>query len=371
MKRVAALVPNALGVSPGQRVRIESWAEYLRAAGWTVDLYPFEDAQLREVLYAPTPKHIKAARILSCYRKRLSLIMHEQPSDVLFIFREAALFGPAIIERLARRWHVPIIYDFDDPVFLPYRSPMNGWFSLLKFPRKTHAMFRLSDHVIAINGLLAKYAARYNSSVSIIPNCVDTDRYLPAPRIDDGIVRLVWIGSHSTMPNLETIAPVLRDLRDGPRLALRVIGAGKAEMEGVELDVRQWSAETEVADLQNCDIGLLPLLDHTWHPWKFFFKIVQYMAVGLPVIARRVGSNSEIIDDGVNGFLVETPDEWRSRLRQLIDDAGLRRRMGEAARATVLERYSTRVQMPRVVSIFENVLEQQRDAKRRIAAVSI
>lgn len=360
MKRVAALVPNVLGISPGQRVRIETWAVHLRAAGWEVDFYPFEDERLHEVLYHPAPMRVKVARLASCYKDRLKLLRTRPPCDILFIFREAALIGPAIIETMIRRPGTPVIYDFDDPVFLPYRSPMNGWFSLLKFPRKTHTLFRQSDHIIAINQLLADYAARFNPSVSVVPNCVDTERYCPAPRSDDGTVRLVWIGSHSTMPNLTAIAPALRGLDSHARVSLRVIGAGKVTMPDIPTEVKQWSAETEVAELQECDIGLLPLLDHSWHPWKFFFKTVQYMAVGLPVVARRMGSNAEIIDEGVNGFLVETEREWRERLRLLIDDADLRRKMGAAARATAVERYSTQVQMPRVVSIFESVLERLR-----------
>ena len=357
MKRVAALVPNVLGVSPGQRVRIETWAEYLREAGWEVDFYPFEDERLHEVLYHPAPPQVKVARLAACYKERLKLLKPGPPCDVLFIFREAALIGPAFIESRMRRPGVPIIYDFDDPVFLPYRSPMNGWFSLLKFPRKTHRLFRLSDHIIAINGLLADYAARFNPSVSIVPNCVDTDKYQPAPRTDDGQVRLVWIGSHSTVQNLKAIAGALPGLNERVPVTLRLIGPSDVVIDGIPTESRRWSAETEVSELQACDIGLLPLIDHSWHPWKFFFKTVQYMAVGLPVVARRMGSNAEIIEDGVNGYLVETENEWRDRLRLLIEDPALRKRMGAAARATIVERFSTQVQMPRVVSIFEDVLK--------------
>jgi glycosyltransferase involved in cell wall biosynthesis len=100
----------------------------------------------------------------------------------------------------------------------------------------------------------------------------------------------------------------------------------------------------------------VPLNDLPWNPWKFFFKTIQYMALGLPVVARRMGSNAEVIDDGVNGYLVETEEEWLDRLLLLASDAGLRRRLGEAARTTVVERYSVQSQMPRLVSVFENAL---------------
>ncbi|MDT4898884.1 MAG: hypothetical protein QOH25_3961 [Acidobacteriota bacterium] len=357
MKRIAALVPNFLGVSPGQRVRIESWVPHLQQAGWTVDFYPFEDEQLHRILYQSGSPHKKAAHLLSCYQRQLRTVLQGPPCDLLFIYREAALIGPALIERVAARLKAPLIYDLDDPVFLPYRSPMNGWFSLLKFPRKTHAFFRLSDHIIAINSSIAEYAARFNPSVSIVPNCVDVERYRPAPKPPGESVRLVWMGSHSTMSNLESIAAPLRRLQAEYRTPLRIIGAGEVNLPGIETELRQWSADTEVTDLGDCDVGLVPLPDHPWHRWKFFFKTVQYMAMGLPVIARRMGSNSEVVQEGVNGFLVETEDEWYDRLRTIVTDHDLRRRMGAAARATIVERYSTQVQMPRMVSIFERVLE--------------
>ena len=360
MKRIAALVPNILGVSPGQRVRIESWAQYLREAGWTVDFYPFEDAGLHEIIYSPGQAAGKAKRLLQCYLRQLRVVFQGPPCDILFIYREAALIGPAFLERLAKRLRVPIIYDLDDPVFIPYRSPMNGWFSLLKFPRKTNSLFRLSDRIIAINNLIAEHAARFNPAVSVIPNCVDIEKYQPKAKPLDAPVRLVWIGSHSTMPNLETISEPLRRLQETDNVPLRVIGVGEVNLPGVQAEVRQWSAETEVAELQDCDVGLVPLTDLNWNLWKFFFKTVQYMATGLPVVARRMGSNVEIIEHGVNGFLVESEEEWYDCMRELVTNHDLRQRMGRAARERVVAQYSTQSQMPRMVSVFEQVLEESK-----------
>jgi len=364
MKRIAALVPNVLGASPGQRVRIESWAPFLEKSGWTVDFYPFENAKLHEIMYQPGHARAKAIGLFKCYVDQLERILHGLPCDVLFIYREAALIGPAILERLTKRYHVPIVYDLDDPVFLPYRSPMNGWFSLLKFPRKTYSLFRMSKRVIAINQLIANQVAKHNKAVSVIPNCVDIERYQPRQKSPDAPTRLVWMGSHSTMPNLETIATALTHLQTSDGLELRVIGAGDPGLHGINTEVRQWSADTEVSDLQDCDIGLVPLTNMAWHPWKFFFKTIQYMAVGLPVVAQRMGSNSEIIEHGVNGFLVETQDEWYKCIKELVDNRELRLRMGEAARGTVVERFSTQKQMPRMIDVFERVLEPSKQVSQ-------
>lgn len=364
-KRIAALVPNVLGFSPGQRVRIELWEKYLEEAGWSIEYFPFEDAALHEVLYEPGNQVAKANRIMQCYRRQLSRTTKNFSADVVFIYREAALIGPALPERLAARQNIPVIYDIDDPVFLPYRSPMNGWASLLKFSKKTHKIFNLSARVIAINKIIGDYAAQYNPNVSVVPNCVDTEKYTMSRKHENGFdkkerARLVWIGSRSTMPNLLEIAEPLRRLSAENKTSLLVVGAGEARIEGVDLEMVQWSAQSEVAEIQRGDVGLLPLSKLEWNNWKFFYKIIQYMAVGLPVVASRMGSSSEIIEDGVTGFLVETPDEWFDRLKLLTSDRDLRLKMGRAARKKVIENYSVQSQMPRVVEIFENVLKQSK-----------
>lgn len=353
MRRIVALVPNIPGASPGQRVRIESWRPHLRELGWTVDMYAFEDSRLREVLYAQGRSAAKAARLLSCYGQQLRRVMAMPSCDVLLVYREATLLGPAFLERLARRGGVPMVYDVDEPIFMPYRSPTSGWASLLKFPGKTRSLFRLADQVMAINSLIGEYAARYNPSVTVVPNFVDVQRYRPGEPRSDERSRLVWTGSHTTMSNLATIAPALRRLQEDLAVPLRVVGSGSVDLPGVAIELRQWSAETEISDMQDCDIGLVPLTDLPWNPWKFYLKTVQYMALGLPVVARRMGSNTEMIEDGVNGFLVETQDEWYQRLRTLVTNPDLRRRMGAAARATAVRNYSVEAQMSRVAAVFE------------------
>jgi glycosyltransferase involved in cell wall biosynthesis len=137
---------------------------------------------------------------------------------------------------------------------------------------------------------------------------------------------------------------------------IRIIGTGDFAIDGLDLDVRQWTPETEAVDLTECDIGVLPVLDKPENEWKFFLKLVQYLMSGLAVVADRAGSNADVIQDGVNGFIVDTPEQWTERLSQLIEDRELRERMGRAARQTALDRYSPAAQMPRVAAIFEEVL---------------
>lgn len=358
MKTIAALVPNKLGVSPGQRLRIEAWSKFLLDYGWKVEFYPFEDESLHEVFYSPGRRLTKMRRLLSCYARHAKVVVKElrdAECHGLFIYREATLVGPAFLERLAKRLDVPIIYDIDDPIFLPYKSPVNGWLSLLKFSKKTHSLFRMSDRIISINHLIGNYASRFNDSVSVVPNFVDTDAYRPIPQEQNSVPKIVWTGSVSTLQNLKTITDPMRRIQAKYGAPLVLISNGTTSIEGLALDQRQWTPEAEIKTLQECDVGIVPLLDLEWNPWKFYLKTIQYMAVGLPVIARRIGSNSEVIDDGVNGFLVETESEWFDRLSQLIEDRSLRRRMGEAARSKAVEMYSVDAQKKNVAQIFEDV----------------
>lgn len=361
-KTIAAFVPNILNVSPGQRVRIEFWEEFLKNAGWEIEYFQFENESLHEILYKEGNSAAKLRRLFECYLRQFNRVISKTNADLIFIYREVSLIGPALLERIIARKKIPIIYDIDDPVFLPYRSPVNGWASLLKFPQKTHKLFELSTHIIAINDLIGNYAARFNKNVSIIPNCVDTNIYIPpADNVNtDKDVKMIWIGSHSTMQNLIEIAEPIKVVQTKCNSPLLVIGAGSSGLDGINLEVRQWTAKTEVQDLQEGKIGLLPVNDLEWNHWKFFYKTIQYMAIGIPVIARDIGSNTKIIENGINGFVVKSNQEWVEKIMLLINNENLRKKMGEAARQTVLNNYSVMSQMPKMVDIFERVLEESK-----------
>ena len=354
MRRVAALVPNVTGFSPGQRVRIEAWSDHLPDHGWSVDLYPFENAALHDVLYQPKRAGQKALRLTECYLRQIRRLRGLGHPDLIFIFQEAALIGPALLERWVSRSGIPIVYDLDDPRFIPYRSPNSGRASVLKFPGKTNTICRLASHVIAINSLLADYASRYNSHVTVVPNSVDINRFRPGTPTS-GPTRLVWIGSHSTASNLASIAPALSRLQADCSTPIRLIGGPASAVPHLEVESIAWSADTEVELLQEGHIGLVPVPNSPWNRWKFFLKTVQYMSVGLPVVAHPMGSNAEVITDGLNGFLAETQDEWYQRLRTLVDNPDLRRRMGAAARATAVERFSLPLHVAKVASVFNEV----------------
>jgi glycosyltransferase involved in cell wall biosynthesis len=175
-----------------------------------------------------------------------------------------------------------------------------------------------------------------------------------------------WTGSHSTVQHLDTLRGALKRLAEKESFRLRVIGAPSYECAPVDVDVIRWRADTEVEDLRPIDIGVMPLPEDRWSKGKCGLKALQFMALGIPTICSPVGVNTDIIQDDQNGLLAATEDEWVEKLSRLLHSAELRRRLGEAGRATVQEKYSAIAQTPRVYEIFKSVV---RDASVSVDAV--
>jgi glycosyltransferase involved in cell wall biosynthesis len=258
---------------------------------------------------------------------------------------------------------IPIVYDFDDAIFLPNVSDANKAIGFLKNPGRVATILKLSTEVIVGNEFLAAYARRHAASVTVIPTAVDTSRFRPRadPRRDDGELVVGWIGSPTTFPYLESLAPVLRDVAQRHRFVLKVSGAGRAvNFPGVNVQVAPWSMRDEVTLFNSCDVGVYPLTDDDWARGKCGFKAIQCMACGVPVVAAAVGVNREIITDGVNSFLASTPEEWTQKLGRLLSEPELRARMAVAGRRTIEERYSLRVTAPRLARILQEAVAVHR-----------
>jgi len=356
--KVLALTPGPMRVAPGERYRIEQWEPLLREHDITLTYAPFLDPALGDVLYRRGHVLPKAAGIAAATVRQLGSVSKAAGFDLVYLFREAALLGPAVIERLIALRGVPIVYDFDDAVFLRYRSPGNPLWGLLKSPGKTAGLCRKARLVMAGNPYLAEYASRYNRDVTVIPTTIDTERYRPEqrrPRRDD-VVTLGWTGSYSTAQHLRGLTPALTELARTRPYRLVVVGGEPPEVPGADVVARTWNADTEVEDLSDIDVGLMPLPDEPWTRGKCGLKALQYMALGIPPVVSPVGVNTEIVEDGKSGFLAATDEEWVARLTTLMEDAALRHRLGKTARETVETHYSAKVVAPRVAELFKKAV---------------
>ena len=354
-------MPGLYDTSPGQRYRLEQWEPLLRERGVEITYEPFEDEELHSVVYQHGRMGKKLQLVARGLGRRLSTISKARKYDLVYILREAALLGPPVFERLIAQSGVPVVFDFDDAIFVSYRSPSNGYLSYLKFASKTRTICRLASHVMVGNPYLAEYARQVNDNVTVVPTTIDTDKYqVPPPKTTDGPIVIGWTGSYSTVQHLDTLRGALQKLAETEKFRLRVIGTPSYECAPVETEAMQWRAVTELEDLGAIDIGVMPLPDDNWSKGKCGLKALQFMALGIPTVCSPVGVNTDIIQDNENGFLAMSEAEWIDKLTRLLRSAELRRRLGDAGRATVEQKYSAVIQAPRVYEIFKSVLRDVR-----------
>jgi glycosyltransferase involved in cell wall biosynthesis len=350
-------VPYPLDTAPGQRYRIEQWAPYLREIGIQVHFEPFASEQLGRVLYEGGRYAIKTRLMGQAFLAAVPRAWSAAEFDAVFLYREAALLGPALLERLVGRRNPRVIYDFDDAIWLRYVSPRNRYLSYLKAPGKTKALCGIASAVTVGSEHLAQYARRYNRSVTIVPSTVSLRKYHPAPPGSDSEPLLIgWTGSHSSLQYLKVVEGALQTLSRRRRFRLRVIGVEGYRIPGVEVECRPWRASTEVEDLWPLSVGIMPLVDDPWAAGKCAMKAIQYLGVAVPAVVSPVGTNREVIEDGVTGFYARSQDEWVRALERCLDSAELRKQLGQAGRAHVVARYSAEVQVPRLAALLRSVV---------------
>ena len=369
---VLTLVPALVGTSPGQRFRIERWAPYIERAGITLDMVPFEDDALHDVLYRRGHLLTKSTRMLEAFSRRVVRTLRIKGYDAVWLYREAALAGPALIERFLASRGMPLVYDFDDPIWLPYTSPTNGILSRLKMPGKTAAICRMADVVVVGNRLLAEWARQHASRVEIVPSTIDLAEY-PERSADQPrhrAVRIVWTGSHSTLPFLDLVMDALERLsaqRDFELVVISHTDAPPIQRNGLRVVGRKWSEQTEAADLYDCDIGIAPFPNHGWTPWRCHGKVLQYMAAGLPVVASNIGILPEYVEHGVSGFLASHDQDWIDQLTRLIDDAALRLELGTAGRRKVEQQFNAEPWAAAYAQILRGAVERREPSAVRSA----
>jgi len=349
--RVLALSPIP-EEGAGCRFRIAQFMPYLRSVGIDVTLRSLFTADFFNLVYRRGQYVRKASGFATLALKHLASLRDLSRFDLLFLYREMLPIGPAIVERLlALRSRPPMVFDFDDAIFLPSVSDANRPIAALKQPRKVATIIRHSDRVIVGNEYLASYARRFNDAVTVIPTVVDTTKFVPRVSSSNGSTSpapiVGWIGSPTTVSYLQGLMPLLRRMQQTRPFVLRVSGAGEPiDAAGLAAEQPEWSLLGEVELFNTCDVGVYPLADDEWARGKCGFKAIEFMACGVPVVASAVGVNREIIEDGVNGFLASNEAEWADKLGRLLADAGLRRRLGAAGRRTIDERYSLQVHAP-------------------------
>lgn len=347
--RVLAL-PRYGRLGASSRMRFYQYLPALAAAGVEVSVAPlFPDAYVHGLQLGRRP----AGEVLRSYARRVARLLRGGALDLLWVEKELLPWVPARVERWLLGRRVPLVLDYDDAVFHLYdQHPRAAVRRLLA--GKHPSLVRSAAVVVAGNDYLAGYATRAGArAVAVVPTAVDLDRYPPpafAAPGDAGPPRVGWIGQRATAEFLRPLAPLLERLHAAGKARFVAVGIDPAAL-GLPLERWPWSEETEVESLRALEIGIMPLTDSPFERGKCGYKLVQYMACGLPVVASPVGVNRTLVEPGVNGFLATTPREWEAALEALLADAALRRRMGEAGRRKIEAAYCTRVTGPRLAEL--------------------
>jgi glycosyltransferase involved in cell wall biosynthesis len=358
--KIAFVVPYPHGVAPGQRFRYEQYLNFL-SDYFEIKEFHFLDEKTNKVLYLKGNFFNKAKGMAKSFLKRFIQLADIKEYDAVFIFREASLIGPPVFEWLiAKRYKKPIIFDFDDAVWLPNVSDANRFWSWLKNHNKTGKIISWSKATIAGNSYLAEYAKIYNNNTFIIPTTIDTQYHqsVQRPNHNSEKVTIGWTGSDTTIRHFKMAYPLFDELnRKYPgKLEFKLISNKPVNDAPVKISFCPWNKETEIKDLQEIDIGIMPLPNDDWSRGKCGFKGLQYMSLGIPSVMSSVGANKDIIKHKQNGFIPESNEEWIEVLSSLIENIDLRKQIGENGRITIIKKYSVESQKENYLRIIQSVL---------------
>lgn len=291
------------------------------------------------------------AAMLQAGLARFADLWHQTKYDAAMLHCELFPLVPGWLERALIR--LPYIYDFDDAFYLKYRSGRLGIAKPL-LGNKFDTVMAGAAAVTAGNQVLGQYARQYNAKTHYLPTVVDTRRYVPEGTKGNDMFTVGWIGSPSTAPYLaELVGPLSVIGKEGP-VRLVVIGGKAPAIPGVTVVEIDWQEQTEVELINSFNVGVMPLPDDDWARGKCAFKLIQYMACAVPVVASRVGANAEVVNDEC-GLLAVTPNEWVEGLRMLRDQPGKRNAMGQAGRERVVQHYSLHRNLPLLEAVIREV----------------
>jgi glycosyltransferase involved in cell wall biosynthesis len=335
------------------RQRVLQYRPSLAEAGFELDHYPLiGNAYVRSLA---TSERWSRTALIASYVRRLVQLLERPRYDLIWVYAELFPYLPAAFERLVFRSGIPVVYDCDDAFFLTYNDSPNS-FARAMLSGKIERLISGAAAVTCGNEFLRDHAARLCTNTMVFPTVVDTDVYRPAARARPHRLTIGWIGSPSTWDNVRPLLPVFEEVCAARGARFRVIGAG-IDAEGDRfpaMELVPWSLAREVGEVQGFDIGIMPLLDEPFQRGKSGYKLIQYMACGVPAIGSPVGVNLSILA-GDCGIAALTPGEWRAALIRLLDDADLRERMREAGRNRVVEHYSLEVYAPRLTALFRGL----------------
>ena len=334
-------------LAPGTRFRVDPIMRALEKRGWegrSICGYGEMDQKIGSAT-------LKRGYRISCRLWRALRTALLNPPGPIFMQRLAIPIWGAPEARLAKRSQ-SLVFDFDDAIFMDAQHQL-----CKKRQAALNRIYHAAAHVVAGNSWLASHVPD-GIDVTIIPTCLDTDKYTPDPEPNSDSLNIGWMGTSSNFQYLHQLVEPLARLREKyPEMKFIICSDEQNAnlFQQTEAEFVKWTPETEVDILRSFDVGLMPLSHEDWCRGKCSFKLIQYMSVGIPTVSTSVGMNLDVVDHEVDG-LFAVDDDWYSALDTLLADADLRQRMGAAARKTAVKKFSLEIAVAAYQKIFEDLI---------------
>lgn len=352
--RILFIVPYPEKRAASQRFRFEQYFSLLQRNNIEYDISPFMDDETWDIIYKSGFLWRKIAGILRGYFRRLINFFSLHKYDYIFVHREVFPFGlPFLTWVMCKASGKKVIFDFDDAIWIPNASDTNKFMYFFKFYSNTRKLCKWAYKVSCGNEYLMEFARKYNSNVIYNPTTIDTENYHNKVKqhFQDKFV-IGWTGTHSTIQYLNDLLPLFQELEREFDFELQVISDKKPSFQLKSLRYKPWNKSTEIKDLLEFSVGLMPLSDDKWAQGKCGFKALQYMALGIPALVSPVGVNTKIVDNGLNGFVCRTPEEWKINLRRVLTDKDLLLFLSTNTRKKIIDCYSVKSNSQNFLNLF-------------------
>ena len=358
-KKVLILCPSPMGTAATQRLKYEQYLDLLEKKGYAFTISSFQTKRFWEIVYNPGRTMEKVLWTAVGYLRRTADLLRAPFYDAVFVNLWVTPLGFPIFERLLFLFNKKVIYDIDDMLFLDKkRQGKVNFVQRMKGRRKPIVLIGHSQYVIVCTPKLEEIAMTMNKYKRVvdISSTFDTDRFTAVKNYCQNEVSTIgWTGTHSTIPFLETLQPVLAEVSRRRKIKLLVIANREYHMKEVPTEFIPWKEESEVTDLHRFEIGLYPIPANEWSLGKSSLKALTYMAIAIPFVATAYGTNYRIMQHGVQGFMALKNEEWVEGIIRLVDDVALRKKMGMAGRRTVEDLYSVKSNFSKYLNVFNTV----------------
>lgn len=348
------LAPYPKYITPSQRFRFEHYLPEISKKRISYTYETFVTDRDYKLIFKPGNIAKKVFVMMKGLARRFFIFFSLHKYDYVFIHREAAPFGPPVLEWLISKvWKKKIIYDFDDAIWVPLSSIANPLSSKIKCTWKISKICRWSHITTVGNDYLATFARQYAANVVVIPTVVDTEQlHNKLKDQSDKPFTIGWTGTFTNFYNLEKLIIPIKKIQENYECVFQIIADKDPGFKELNYTFIYWNKATEIDDLLKFNVGLMPLNNTEVEMGKCAFKAIQYLSLGIPAVVSPVGANCNVVINDVVGFWAETEEDWYNKLEILINSPEKRSCMGKEARKHIIDHYSVAATSKKFFNLF-------------------